>query len=73
LPERATIEENLKTEFRIRTEIKKESCKDNSDEIAALKNKLNASLKEIHTLKTVISQLKTIIEKLVEENCMDET
>jgi len=73
LPERATIEENLKTEFRIRTEIKKESCKDNSDEIAALKYKLNASLKEIHTLKTIIFQLQTIIEKLVEENCMDET
>jgi len=72
LPERATIEENLKTEFRISTEIKKESYKDNSDEIAALKYKLNASLKEIHTLKTIIFQLQTIIEKLVEENSMDQ-
>ncbi|XP_024888473.1 THAP domain-containing protein 4-like [Temnothorax curvispinosus] len=71
-PKKATAEESLKTEFIIKTEVE-ESCKDNSDEVLALKCKLNASLKEIHTLRTTIFQLQAIIEKLVEKNCMDKT
>lgn len=83
LSKKAATKENLKTEFKTRefkknlkiearTEVK-ENCKDNSDKVTALKCKLNASLREIHTLRTIIFQLQTIIEKLVEEHCMDET
>lgn len=72
-PKEATMEENLKTELRIKTEVGKESCKDNSDEVTALKCKLNTALKEIHTLRTIIFQQQEIIEKLIEESCVDET
>lgn len=71
-PKKIATEENLKTEFEIGTEVR-ESCEDNLDEVAVLKCKLNTSLKEIHTLRTIIFQLQAIIEKLVEEHCTDET
>lgn len=72
-PEEGTMEENLKTELRIKTEVEKESCKDHSDEVMALKYKLNTALKEIHTLRTIIFQQQEIIEKLIEESCVDKT
>lgn len=67
------IEKNLKTKLRIKTVVRKESCKDNSDEVKALKYNLNTALKEIHTLRTIIFQQQEIIEKLIEESCVDET
>lgn len=98
-PEKATMDENLNTEIRIRRtevneescnddimeenlntelglreiEVNKERCKDSTDEVVALKCKLNASLKEIHTLRTIIFQLQEIIKRLVEEKHVDET
>lgn len=69
-PKRAVMEENLNVELEIKTKETK-SYKDNLDEVVALKYKLNASLKEIHSLRTVISQLQAIIKKLVEENCIN--
>jgi len=40
----------------------------NSNEVAALRNKLNSSRKQIHILKTIIDQLQMIIKRLIKEN-----
>ncbi|EZA61040.1 hypothetical protein DMN91_005164 [Ooceraea biroi] len=68
------IMENMKLESRVKQEINVRNTRSNgdSDEVAALKSELNSSRKQIRTLKTIISQLQAIIERLVDENYVDE-
>lgn len=66
-------EENVNFELKKETEVKMDNCtNDNSDEVATLKCELNVCRQEIRTLRTIISQLQTIIERLIGDDCTDE-
>jgi len=71
--EEAIRKENLNFELKKETEVKMENHTDNnSDEVTSLKCELNVCRQEIRTLRTIISQLQAIIERLVGEDCTDE-
>lgn len=68
------VTENVKLGSRIKQELNLRTARSDGDpdEIAVLRRELNSSRKQIHTLKTIISQLQAIIERLVEENYIDD-
>lgn len=62
-------ENNLNVELKNETEVKMDShTNSDSDEVATLKCELNFYRQEIRTLRTIISQLQTIIERMIEDD-----